>query len=120
MRKEKKIICARSRYLRISPSKINVVLKKIRGKTYREAMLILRHMKQKAGAIIWQTLYSAVSNAANNYSYQKDKLFIALAFVNQGAILKRMQPRAKGRSFKIEKKLSHLEIGVTEKIEEVS
>ena len=115
MSTEKKIILARSKYLRVAPAKINVVLNKIRGKSYKEAMQTLQYIQQKAGSSVWKTLYSAVSNAANNYSYKRENMVVAIAYVNQGSILKRMQPRAKGRAFKIEKKLSHLVIGVTEK-----
>lgn len=105
---------ATSKYLRISPTKINLILKKIRGKTYREALTILKFLPQKAGAIVWQTLYSAVSNATNNFDLQKDKLMIQEAYVNQGPILKRMRARAKGRGFKIQKKMAHLTIRVKE------
>ena len=71
-------------------------------------------MPQKAGAIVWQTLYSAVSNATNNFDFEKENLVIAEAFVNQGPILKRMHPRSRGRAFPIEKKISHVTIRVCE------
>lgn len=106
---------ATSRYLRISPTKINVILKKIRGKSYREALTILKFLPQKAGSIVWQTLYSAVSNATNNFELKKEKLIIQEAYVNNGPILKRMRARAKGRAFKIQKKMAHLTIRVEEK-----
>jgi large subunit ribosomal protein L22 len=93
------------------------ILSKIRGKSYREALSILKAYSQKNGAIVWQTLYSAVSNAANNHQLDRDKLIICEAFVNQGAILKRMQPRARGKAYRIEKKFSHLTISVMEKME---
>lgn len=105
---------ATAKYLRISPTKINVILKKIRGKSYREALTILKFLPQKAGAIVWQTLYSAVSNATNNFELKKEKLVIDEAYVNQGPILKRMRARAKGRGFKIQKKMAHLTIRVVE------
>jgi large subunit ribosomal protein L22 len=107
------IISATSKYIRICPSKVGLVIAKIRGKTYKEALQILKYLPQKAGAIVWQTLYSAVSNATNNFDLKKDSLIIHEAFVNQGAIIKRMRPRAKGRGFAIQKKMSHLTIRVT-------
>lgn len=104
-----------SKYLRISPSKVNIIISKIRGKTYKEALKILKYLPQKAGALVWQTLYSAVSNGINNFDLEKDNLIISEAFVNNGPMLKRMRPRARGRGFAIQKKMSHITIEVSEK-----
>lgn len=107
-------ISATSKYIRISPTKVNVIISKIRGKSYREALQILKYLPQKAGSIVWQTLYSAVSNATHNFDLEKEKLIVTEAYVNKGPILKRMQPRAKGRAYRIEKKISHITISVAE------
>ena len=114
MSESNKIVSATSKYIRISPSKIDVIIKKIRGKSYKQALQILKFLPQKSGAMVWQTLYSAVSNATNNFDFEKENLIIQEAFVNQGPILKRMRPRAKGRGFSIHKKMSHLTIRVSE------
>jgi large subunit ribosomal protein L22 len=114
MNKTKESISATSKYIRISPSKIDVIISKIRGKSYKEALQILKYLPQKAGAVVWQTLYSAVSNATNNFDLEKENLVISEAFVNQGPILKRMRPRAQGRAFAIQKKMSHITISVSE------
>jgi len=116
MIKFKDSISATSKYIRISPTKINVIIAQIRGKSYKEALQILKYLPQKAGAIVWQTLYSAVSNATHNFDYSKEKLIITEAYVNQGPILRRMQPRARGKAYKIEKKISHITIRVSESI----
>ena len=102
------------RYIRMSPRKVRRVLNQIRGKTYKEALQILKYLPQKSGAIVWQTLYSAVSNATNNFDLEKEKLIITEAYVNQGPILKRIRPRAQGRAFSIQKKMSHVTIKVAE------
>lgn len=107
-------ISATSKYIRISPSKVDLVIKKIRGKTYKQALQILKYLPQKSGAIVWQTLYSAVSNATNNFDLEKENLVISEAFVNQGPILKRMRPRAQGRAYAIQKKMCHITIRVSE------
>jgi len=104
---------ATSKYIRISPSKVDRIISKIRGKTYKEALKILKYLPQKSAIMTWQTLYSAVSNASNNFGIPKDDLLISTAFVNQGAILKRVQPRARGKAFRIEKKFSHITIKVS-------
>ena len=114
MNKIRENIGATSKYIRISPTKVNVIISKIRGKTYKEALQILKYLPQKAGAIVWQTLYSAVSNATHNFDLEKENLIISEAFVNQGPILKRMRPRAQGRAFAIQKKMSHITIKVSE------
>ena len=105
---------ATSKYIRIAPSKINLILSKIRGKSYKQALQILKFLPQKAGALVWQTLYSAVSNGTNNLDFEKDNLIICEAYVNAGPILKRMRPRARGRAFAIQKKISHITIKVSE------
>ena len=114
MSKTKESVSATSKYIRISPTKVNVVISKIRGKTYKEALQILKYLPQKSGAIVWQTLYSAVSNATNNFNLEKENLVITEAYVNQGPILKRMRPRAQGRAFAIQKKMLHITIKVSE------
>jgi large subunit ribosomal protein L22 len=114
MDKSTESISATSKYIRISPTKINVIIAKIRGKSYKEALQILKYLPQKAGSIVWQTLYSAVSNATHNFDLEKEKLVITEAYVIQGPILRRMQPRAKGKAYKIQKKISHITIRVAE------
>jgi large subunit ribosomal protein L22 len=111
---DRKEVSATSRYIRISPTKVQVIIDKIRGKSYREALQILKYLPQKAGAIVWQTLYSAVSNATHNFDFEKENLVITEAYVNQGPILRRMQPRARGKANKIEKKISHITIRVAQ------
>ncbi len=109
-----------ARNLRIAPSKINKIIKQIRGKKYIEVPNFLKKFPQKPGAVIWDTLYSAASNASNNLLLSKEKLFISEAYVNQGSILKRMRPRAKGKAYRIEKKLCHLSIFVKEISQEIN
>jgi large subunit ribosomal protein L22 len=110
-----KTVSSTVKYIRISPTKINIILAKIRGKTYKEALKILKYLPQKAGSVVWQTLYSAVCNGTNNLNFIKENLVIKEAYVNQGPILKRMRPRAQGRAFAIQKKMSHLTIRVAQK-----
>ena len=71
MTDKKKIVSATSKYIRISPTKVNTIISKIRGKSYKEALHILKYLPQKAGAVVWQTLYSAVSNSTNNFNLEK-------------------------------------------------
>lgn len=109
-----KTTSATTKYIRISPTKLDKIISQIRGKSYREALQILKYLPQKSAVTVWQTLYSAVSNATHNLSIDKDQIMITEAFVNKGAIMKRMQPRARGKAFKIEKKFAHITIKVSE------
>ena len=110
----RKIISATSKNIKISPIKINKVLLKIRNKNYKDVMTILSNITNKISYVVWQTLYSSVSNAVNNYNLKKEDLIIYKAYANLGPILKRVQPRAKGRAFKIQKKTSYITISVYE------
>jgi large subunit ribosomal protein L22 len=110
------IISATSKYLRISESKINCILLKIRNKNYLEVLQILKYIPQKAGRIIWKTLYSAISNAIHNYKLKRENLIIVEAFANRGSGIKKMKRVRfinKGRQAPIEKKISHLTICVS-------
>lgn len=110
-----KRISVTSKYLRISPSKLDKILKQIRGKTYVEAVKYLKDIPQKSGLSIWKNLRSAGADAEHNFKIQKETTYISTAFVNRASILKRIQPRAKGKAFKIEKKFSHLTICLEER-----
>nr|YP_009541720.1 ribosomal protein L22 [Synarthrophyton chejuense]AYR05729.1 ribosomal protein L22 [Synarthrophyton chejuense] len=104
---------ATSKYLRLSPNKVRRVLNQIRGRKYQEALIILEFMPYKACKNIKKLLESAADNANQNYGYQKNNLFIHNAFVNSGPKIKRFQPRAQGRAFKINKPTCHMTIKLT-------
>lgn len=110
---QKENIHAISKYNLISPKKIEKYLKLIKGKNYDEALSILVPLKRKATVSIWKTVYSGVANASQiypNLEITKDNLIISEAYVTRGSILKRMQPRAKGKGYKIEKIFSNITI----------
>jgi large subunit ribosomal protein L22 len=104
------------RYIRISPSKVRRVLDQIRGKTYKEALMLLEFMPYKACGPIWQVIYSAAANAQHNLNLNKENLIISEAFANQGPVLRRFRPRAQGQGFGIRKPTCHISITVEEQI----
>jgi large subunit ribosomal protein L22 len=104
------------RYIRISPSKVRRVLDQIRGKTYKEALMLLEFMPYKACGAIWQVIYSAAANAQHNLNLNKENLIISEAFANQGPVLRRFRPRAQGQGFGIRKPTCHISITVEEHI----
>lgn len=110
----KEKVFAKSKNVRISPWKVERMVEKIRGKSYQESLQIVKYWRQKAGVVVWQTLYSAVSNGVNNFDFQKDKIVITEAFVNHGPVGKRVRCGAKGSPKKILKRNTHITIGINE------
>ena len=105
------------RYVRISPRKVKIVLDLIRGKDVGRAIGILKTTPKMASEYLYKLLNSAVANAENNHNMDVSKLYVSECFVCPGPILKRIQPRAQGRTFRINKRSSHITIAVREKAE---
>lgn len=99
-----------AKYIRISPHKIRRILDQIRGRSYREALMMLEFLPYNASGPIWQIIYSAAANAKHNYGFDKKKLIIDKIFANEGPKLKRIQPRAQGRAYKILKPTCHITV----------
>jgi large subunit ribosomal protein L22 len=104
---------ATNKYLRLSPNKARRILDQIRGRNYQEALIILEFMPYKGCKAIKKLLESVAANATITYGYKKQSLVIQQAFVNIGPKLKRFQPRAQGRAFKIQKPTCHITVKVT-------
>ena len=104
-----------AKYLRISPFKVRVVLDVIRGKSYVEAVAILKNTNKAASPLILKVLESAAANAENNLNLAKSDLYVAECYADQGPTLKRIQPVSKGRAHRILKRTSHVPIVVKER-----
>jgi len=109
-------ISAKSKYIRLSPYKVQRVLTQIKGKKYAEAIMLLEFMDYRPCYTIKKILKSAANNAINNYGYTKDQLMISEAFADKGPTLKRFQPRAQGRAFKIHKPTCHITLKLVTKL----
>jgi large subunit ribosomal protein L22 len=103
------------RYIRMSPRKVRRVLNQIRGKTYKEALMLLEFMPYKACGPVWQVIYSAAANAEHNFNLNKENLIISEAFADQGPVFRRFRPRAQGQGYGIRKPTCHIVITVKEK-----
>ena len=103
------------KYARISPRKVSIVLDLIRGKSVDEAKGILKNTRKAASEYLIKLLDSAVANAENNFSMNKDNLYVSECYVCPGPTLKRMKPRARGSADRILKRTSHMTIVVAEK-----
>ncbi len=104
-----------AKYIRISPRKVQEVADLVRGKKVNEALAILEFTNKRGAGILKKVVSSAVANAENNDDMDRENLYIAEVFANQGPTLKRFQPRAQGRAFMIRKRTSHIGVVVKEK-----
>ena len=104
-----------AKYVRMSPTKVGVVLNLIRGKNVNEAFAILEFTPREAAVEIKKVLKSAVANAENNNALDTDRLYVSEAFVGQGPTLKRFRPMDHGKAFRINKKTSHITVVVKER-----
>jgi large subunit ribosomal protein L22 len=106
---------ARVRHIRVTPQKARRVVDLIRGKQALEALAILKFAPQGASEPVYKLVAAAIANArvkadaANTFLDEQD-LYVSRAFVDEGATLKRFQPRAQGRAFRILKRTSHITI----------
>ncbi|ARV62364.1 50S ribosomal protein L22 [Nostocales cyanobacterium HT-58-2] len=100
------------RYVRMSPFKVRRVLDQIRGRSYREALIILEFMPYRACEPVLKVLRSAAANAEHNAGLDRSELVITQAYADQGPVLKRFQPRAQGRAYQIRKPTCHITVAV--------
>ena len=107
-----KTAIAHGKYIRGSASKVRRVLDQIRGRTYREALIMLEFMPYRSTEPITKVLRSAVANAEHNLSMDPSTLFISAASADNGPVMKRYRPRAQGRAFSIKKQTCHITISV--------
>ncbi len=101
-----------ARYIRMSPSKVRRVLDQIRGRSYREALIVLEFMPYRACEPVLKVLRSAVANAEHNMGLDPSTLVVSQAFADQGPVLKRFRPRAQGRAYQIRKGTCHITVAV--------
>ncbi|ADL53398.1 50S ribosomal protein L22 [Clostridium cellulovorans] len=104
-----------ARYIRMSPTKVNIVLDLIRGKNVNEAFAILQYTPKDAAVVVNKLLKSAVANAENNLNLSRENLYVSDAHTGQGPTLKRFRPHAQGRAFSIKKRTSHITLVVKER-----
>ncbi|GAB4548546.1 MAG: hypothetical protein Tsb0013_09160 [Phycisphaerales bacterium] len=103
----------RTRFARSSPRKARLVADLVRGRSVAEADMLLRFSPKRAAVFVRKTLAAATADAENGGA-SPDRLFIAESRVDEGPIIKRFQPKDRGRAHPIQKKTSHIIIGVEE------
>lgn len=99
-----------ARHVRVTPMKARRVVDIVRGKSVEEALAILKFAPQSAAEPVAKVIASAAANAQNNLNLDPSTLVVKTAYVDEGATLKRFQPRAQGRAFRIRKRSSHITV----------
>jgi len=105
-------IISKANNVKHSPKKLRKVADCVRGLNVNKALSSLKHMNEKGAEIVEKTLSSAIANAVNNESFEKDmnSVVIKTITVDEGPPLKRFRARAQGRANRIKKRTSHLKI----------
>lgn len=106
---------AKLSYARVSVQKACFVLDAIRGKDLNTALGIVTYNPRYASSLVKKLLESAAANAVNNNGMDRDNLFVAACYADKGPTMKRIQPRAQGRAYRIEKRTSHITVILDEK-----
>ena len=109
------VALAHLKFARMGPRKLRRVADAIRGKSVREALVLLQFSGVFASEPLEKLLKSAVANAENNHNMSSDGLFITKITVDSGpggGMTKRLDPRAQGRANFKRKRMSHVTIGV--------
>lgn len=101
---------ATAKYVRVTPRKARLVIDQVRGKDVVAAREILRFSERAIAEVVEKVLNSAVANAENNHHMRSANLVVKAAYVDEGPILKRIRPRAKGSASRIRKRTSHITV----------
>ena len=114
---EKLTAIARDNMVRISPTKLSILVNSIVNMKVSSAINQLKFSSKRVSGTILKVLNAAVANAENNKQLDIDKLFVKEAFVGKSLRMKRWRPRAKGRAASIIKPFSKVTIVVEERTE---
>jgi len=106
---------AKLSYARVSVQKACFVLDAIRGKDVQTALGIVTYNPRYVSTLIKKVLESAIANAENNNGMDASNLYVEECYANKGPTMKRVKPRAQGRAYRIEKRMSHITIVLNER-----
>ena len=106
---------AHARYVRISSSKVRIVVDLIRGKSVDDAVAILQFTPKAAAPVVLKVLNSAIANAVNNSEMDRKSLYVAEVYANPGPTLKRFVARSRGSASPMLKRTSHISVVLEQK-----
>jgi large subunit ribosomal protein L22 len=112
---------AKLNYVRVSPQKARLVLGLIKGRRVEEALDTLTFNKKGISPKLYKLLRSAVENATyvsaeKGLDVDVDRLIVARAVANDGPRMKRIRPAPMGRAYRYQRRISHIEIALAEKV----
>lgn len=103
-----------TKYVRISPTKVRIIVDAVKGKPVEAALDKLQFMPQKSAGIVAKVIRSAAANADQNTNIDVDSLIVENIQADQGPTLKRFRARARGRGTRILKRTSHITVTLSE------
>ena len=107
---------AKHRFARIAPRKARLVMDLIRGRDVDDAIAMLKFSKQRASGMVEKVIRSAVANANEQETANiRNTLFVAKAWADPGPIIKRFQPKDRGKAYPINKRTSHLVVTIDQR-----
>ena len=106
---------ATAKTVRYTPRKVRLILDMVRGKSVEEAMAILKFTPNQAAGAVSKVVKSATANATHNHQMDENTLYIKECYADEGVVLKRFMPRAKGNAASIMKRTSHITVVVSER-----
>src|SRR3954454_7632852 len=107
------VVRASARYMRVAPRKARLVADQIRGLPVPQAQTLLNFSTRGAARDIGKLIASAAANAEANHELVGDELQVAEINVDEGPVLRRGRPRARGRATKVDKRTSHVSVALT-------
>lgn len=102
-----------TKFARSSPRKARLLADLIRGRSVDEAATLLDFNPKRAAVMVRKTLGAAIADAEAN-DVPVDRLVVSESRVDEGLIIKRFRPKDRGRAHPIQKKTSHIVVGVEE------
>jgi len=111
--KDRELVRASAKYVRVSPRKVRLVADQVRGKHIDDARSLLQFSPRSAAGDVLKVIESAAANAEANHDLIGDEMIVHEIRVDEGPTLKRFRPRAMGRATPIHKRTSHISVALT-------
>jgi len=111
------------RHIGVPATKVRLVIDQIRGKPVEQALAILRFSPRPVARVVEKTLRSAVANALvkdEDNPVDAEELYVSRIFADEGRMLKRLRPRARGAAFRVRKRQSHMTVFVSDGVAHVA
>jgi large subunit ribosomal protein L22 len=105
---------ASHRFADMSARKVRPFATLIRGRPADEALELLRFLPNKSARLLEQVLKSALGNAEDRGARNIDELVVIDSRIDDGPIMKRIMPRARGTAYPIKRRYSHVRVTLSD------